>query len=344
MDFIEQEVVIQNGFKSYYDPARKQRVIDSAPFDWADVVVFNRHYDMGTETIKNCIRYCKDAGKKVIYETDDLLQGLDNANPMFQDIEGHIDQIKMMASEVDVCTTTGKELKRELLELNPNVEILPNCVDPKKWEKRKKGKKIRVGWAGGSSHTADMFIIIDVIKELQQELDFEFVIFGLADKPWDEHVKRLKAKHAKQNNDYPRMKPAHWYSKIIELDKKLKGLKWTHEPFVPLPEFPKKLKDINLDIGLCPLVDTKFNRCKSAIKFYEYAMVNTCTVASKIPPYEGEVNCCVKNKHSKWKAKLRLLIEDKKVREFLTAEQREWVLKNRDIRNNVHKWEKVYSA
>lgn len=343
MEFIGHEVRMENGFKSYYD-ARRGSVLDAEPFDWADIVVFNRHYNIGTNTIKNIINYCRQNGVKTIYETDDLLQGLDNVNPMFQDMQGHISQVRMMASEVDVCTTTGKELQNELLKLNPNVEILPNCVDPKKWKKRKGGKKVRVGWAGGSSHTADMFVIIDVIKELQQELDFEFVIFGLAAKPWDEHVNRLKKRHAEQTKDYPKMKPAPWYEKIVALDEKLKELEWTHEPFVPLPEFNKKLSDINLDIGLCPIVDTKFNRCKSAIKFYEYAMVNTCTVASKIPPYEGEVNCCVKNKHNKWKAKLRLLIQDKKIRDFLTAEQREWVLKNRDIRNNIYKWQKVYSV
>jgi len=317
---------------------------DPTPIDWADTIVFNRHYDIDTASLRNLMVYARETGKKVVYETDDLLEGLNFSNPMYQEMLKHIPQVRMMSSTADTCTTTGEEIRNELSKYNDNVQILPNCVDPQEWTLRKgKNRKVKVGYAGGSSHNEDISLIIDVIKELQQEIDFEFIIFGLAPLKWKQFVDRLTKRHQEDTKNNPESKPNDWYLKTLELDEKLKKIKWKHQPFVPLEEYNSTLSELNFDIGLCPLEDNRFNRSKSAIKFYEYAMVGTACLASKIPPYEGEVNYCAKNKHDKWKSKLRNLIIDKKLRNFISQEQREWVIANRDIKKNIHLWEQAYN-
>jgi glycosyltransferase involved in cell wall biosynthesis len=318
-------------------------------------VVFNRHYDVDAGTLKNLMIYAKANGKKVIYETDDLLTGVDPANPAFTEVSKNLQQVVTMVTNADVCTTTGEPLRQELLKFNRNVEILPNCMDKEDWTLRKGGnKKVRVGWAGGSSHAKDLLLIADVVKELKEEIDFEFVIFGLVPKEWKAYIKELRQRYKEQKEERAKefagdlagylqgITPAGWVKKMFELDEKL-DFEFEHHPFVPLKEYNKKLSDLNLDIGICPLEDTRFDRCKSAIKFYEYAMVGTMTLASKVTPYKEEVNCTVKNRHDKWKNKLKLLIENEQVREFLAEEQREWVVKNREIQSNIHLWEDVYS-
>lgn len=349
-DFLKKrghEVKIENEFKGFYHPVLGQ-AIDASVFDGSDVLVLNRHYEMDTPTIRNVITYCKAKGIKVVYETDDLLSAVDPDNPAHQKVAKSAQLVMAMAMMADVCTTTGEGLKQELLKLNGNVQIVPNCIDPTKWKKRKGGnKKLRIGWAGGSSHSADLLLIIDVIRDLQKEHDFEFVIFGLVPQSWEENIKFLKGKHKEQAKEQAKIGKipgeAPWYTKMMELDMALKKIKWSHQPFVPLAEYNDKLTELNLDIGLCPLVDTRFNRCKSAIKFYEYAMVNTLTLASKVTPYQEEINCCVKNRHNKWVNKLKQLIQDKEMRDSLLKQQREWVLENRDINKKIHLWEEVYN-
>jgi GT2 family glycosyltransferase/glycosyltransferase involved in cell wall biosynthesis len=44
-------------------------------------------------------------------------------------------------------------------------------------------------------------------------------------------------------------------------------------------------------IGIAPLVDTPFNRCKSPIKMFDYAALGLATVASDMPAYRGMVDC-----------------------------------------------------
>jgi hypothetical protein len=185
-------------------------------------------------------------------------------------------------------------------------------------------------------------LILDVVKELQQEIDFEFIIFGLAPLKWNKFIDKLAKTHEENVKKHPGATANNWYLKTLELDKKLKEMEWKQQPFVPIEKYNETLAKLNFDIGLCPLVDNRFNRSKSAIKFYEYAMVGTATLASKIPPYEGECNYCAKNKHDKWKSKLRNLIIDKKLRQFISQEQREWVLSNRDTRSSIHLWEQAY--
>lgn len=336
------EVRLQQEFTSYIHP-KYGRVIDPTPFEWADVIVFNRHYDLGTHSLRNIMRYCRSIGKVVVYETDDLLQALDPANPMYEDMKKHVDQVRTMAQEATVCTTTGVPLREQLLKFNRNVQILTNCIDTDVWRMRDGGnKRLRIGWAGGSSHMADLMIIVDVIKQLKREHEFDFVIFGLSDLPWRDNIERLRAKHIEQTRNFPAMVPAAWYVATMKLADVLDDLEFEHVSFVQHKEYNEKLAQLNLDIGLCPLVDTTFNRCKSAIKFYEYAMVGTACLASKMPPYEGEVGYCAKDRFNDWYKKLKRLIVDGEFRQALQEEQRAWVLANRDIQQQGHKWEQVY--
>lgn len=338
------EVRLKQEFSSYKHPLHGMTIDPGEDFDWAEVVVFNRHYDIDSKYIQSLMRYAKDQGKKVIYETDDMLDILDKSNPAYSVIQGNEQSVKMMMMEADVCTTTGEFIASKIADYNPNVRVLPNCIVPAEWTPRpKKSKKIRVGWAGGCSHAEDLKIIMEVIKSLQKDIDFEFVIFGMSPEPWEEYISNLKEKHKENMKKRPGAKPAQWYSSMIDLAGQLKNIKFIHEPFVPLKDYAKKLSELDLDIGLCPLVDTDFNKCKSAIKFYEYAMVDTVTLASNITPYKEEVGLLVKNRYGKWKTKLKKLIEDKAMREFHLMEQKDWVLENRTMKNNIDKWEKVYS-
>ena len=93
---------------------------------------------------------------------------------------------------------------------------------------------------------------------------------------------------------------------------------------------------MDLDIGLCLLNDNPFNRNKSCIKFYEYAMVGTFAVAPDLLPYSEEpVYRPIERLDSLLSYHQDLLDEKAKW-------QRKWVLENRNIRKNWKLWEKVY--
>jgi hypothetical protein len=340
LENIGHEVRFETELDTYMHPVFGRNV-DMGPISWADVVVFNRHYDVEDDVLRSMIEYAKNQGKRIVYETDDLLEAPECSHPMYRSIRRHISQIRMLAGEADVCTTTGSDLKEKLLHYNHNVVTLPYCIDRKRWKRRRgQNDKVRVGWQGRGSHPEDLLLLLDVIRDLQREMDFEFIVFGLSPMKWDMYTATLRERHEKVSSEDP--ESAGWYSKIMLLDEKLKGVKWHHEPFVPFDDYNRRLSKINLDVGLCPLVDMSFSRSKSVLKFYEYAMVGTATLASDVPPYRGKVSYIAKNTYSKWKTQLSLLVGDEDLRRSVAEEQRKWVLTHRDIRSNIHLWETAY--
>ncbi len=335
------EVRFETEFRSYMHPVFGRNV-DQGPLSWADVIVLNRHYDVEDDVLRHIIDYAKGEGKRVVYETDDLLEAPNCSHPEYLSIRRHLSQVRMLAAEADIVTTTGTGLKEKFAPFNRNVVALPYCVDRAKWKPRKgRNEKVRVGWQGRGSHPEDLVLILDVVRDLQGEIDFEFVIFGLSPIKWETYVLTMQERHERALARHP--EDLGWYGSIIKLDEKLKELKWKHEPFVPFEEYGRRLTKINLDIGLCPLADTSFDRTKSVIKFYEYAMAGTATLASDVLPYSGKVSCVAENTYDGWKAQLAGLIRDERLRRAVTEEQRQWVRTNRDIRSNIHLWEEAYS-
>jgi GT2 family glycosyltransferase/glycosyltransferase involved in cell wall biosynthesis len=73
------------------------------------------------------------------------------------------------------------------------------------------------------------------------------------------------------------------------------------------------------DIGLAPLADTPFNRCKSAIKTLDYAALGLAVVASDVPAYRGSLadgtgGLLAANRPEAWYAALSKLVRDGELR------------------------------
>jgi hypothetical protein len=68
-------------------------------------------------------------------------------------------------------------------------------------------------------------------------------------------------------------------------------------------------------IGLAPLLDTPFNRCKSSIKAMDYAAMGLFVMASDVPVYQGSIadgpaGTLVSNDHRAWFTALNGLLRD----------------------------------
>ena len=122
----------------------------------------------------------------------------------------------------------------------------------------------------------------------------------------------------------------------LSLKEKLKQVDFICEPAVYAKNYPTKLADLGLDIGLCPLKESEFNRNKSCIKFYEYAMVGTCAIASDVLPFSEEPVTKMDQ--------LEKLIADKDFRESETKRQYDWVMENRNMDTKWKLWEQAYKS
>ena len=283
----------------------------------SDIIVFQRPAD---ENWLKFIRFCQENGKTIVIDYDDDPFNTSPLNPYYKyvgvkeygyewptgqvdmlwtdgengfDIERNIthnDMFKTCFRQADMITCTTSNLRENFLKLNDNVKVFPNLVDfnyYKQYKMVKSDSEVRIGYQGGSSHYEDIYSIKEVVKEVLEKNDnTKFVYFG-----------DMRFKSLFQEIPTSRIEFHDWVQFI---------------------SYPYKLALMNLDIGLCPLIDNEFNRNKSCIKFIDYATQSVPSVASNVIPYspvikEGETGYLVNNK-DEWVSRLSELCKDHTLR------------------------------
>jgi hypothetical protein len=215
--------------------------------------------------------------------------------------------------------------------------VIPNSVDPDEWTCEARSGDVRIGWTGSPTHFLDLSVALDAIREVQKKIPFTFVLQGICqESTLEELMTVLEARWGKAlfNTALGRS--------IKHFMNKLSGIRYEFHPNVPLEQHPQKVCDLKLDIGIAPLLDDQFNRYKSCIKYYEYAMSGAVTLASHVVPYSTEVPITAKNNRESWKRKLEEVLHADRTK--LYREQRDWVLAHRNIGNNVEIWEQALAG
>lgn len=102
-------------------------------------------------------------------------------------------------------------------------------------------------------------------------------------------------------------------------------------------QFRKFFASRRWDIGLAPLADTMFNRCKTNNKYREYGSFRIAGIYSDIPTYScvehGVNGYLTEHTEDGWFNAMCTLIEQKKLREQIAQSALEDVLKNYSVEN-----------
>ena len=281
---------------------------DDDPFNTSPL---NPYYQyIGTEEVEYV---WSDGSREMLWSKNPMEHG-----GRFLNIEQNIrrrDLFRASFRAADLVTTTTEYLAENLRKINPNVAVLPNLIDWNGYPQIECVKKeVRIGWQGGYSHYEDLWIIKDAIKEiLRKHSNVKFVFCGdmrfyglFKDVP----IERVECHNWVENNAYP-----------------------------------YKLATMNLDIGLCPLVDNEFNKNKSAIKYFEYSMFKTATIASNMLPYSPVITnekdgLLVDEKG--WFGAMDRLVQDKQKRMELGANAYENVYQNHNADTKAYLWLNAY--
>lgn len=298
-------------------------------------VQFSRVY---TTKFDEFVFMLKDRGVKIWYDVDDATDLVKEFNPFCIANRQHMSSLYFMLNEADFITTTNENLKEHLSHKTPKpIHIFPNFINRTEWKKRpEKNTQLRVGFAGSPSHIKELNVILPVIAELQKRYDFVFIVFGMG------VGGSVEAFHDSQKEQYKTIYETWQYTqeveKFYELMKKIRH-EW-HNP-VRWEMYSKALAKLDLDIGICPLLDDDFNRCKTPIKLYEYATVGTTTLASNTTPFKEEALALADNTQESWYDALDSLLMHHELRESTLKAQQEYVEKNRQVDVNIHLLETI---
>lgn len=117
------------------------------------------------------------------------------------------------------------------------------------------------------------------------------------------------------------------------------GNRITALPWRNIYEYPLSL--VGIDIGCCPLEDRPFNRCKTPIKAWEYALSGAAVVAS--PTVYGQ---CIDGGRSgfvaqtadEWEEALAILVRDAGIRQSMAADLKADVLEKWSLKKQYWRW------
>lgn len=305
--------------RGYDVHCEQSEAINEEAVKWADLIILSSVVDK--EGIALIRQYQVEQGKKVVVDSDDGLS-LNDDSPFKPEhsLAQASEVIKITMGMADMVTTTTKYLAKELSVLNPNVMVLPNSMDMKKWDLPKStntSNQFRIGWAGSVTHLDDLKMIVSPLKRVMDEYpNVKLIMVG--------------------------------ETRIAE---EFRGYNIETMLGVEFNAWPQRLNGLALDLALAPLRDTPFNRCKSNIKFLEYSIAKIPGVYSPTvynppfggghTPFDGNLGHIAFNE-DQWYRCIKNMILSKELREDITNKAYAHVTRRYNLATNVNLWERAY--
>jgi len=263
------------------------------------------------------IPFAKSQGKKILSDMDDHLFAIPSSNLAHRHYpKAELQKLDWILSNSDVLTCSTIPLA-DVLEKRYGVRpvIIPNMYHTPKEFAKQENPVLRVGWHGSYTHNGDFDNhLVKAIRELKKKYNFEFHTFGFCPQ----------------------------FFKDIAI----------HHEWASIEEFIDTLIGINLDIGIIVADDNEFNKCKSNLKYIEYSLAKTVSVAHNVYPYatsieDGVDGFLVKKTKTDWKNYLELLISDPLLRYNMSMMANEKVKNNFTFEGNgqlvLDKYEEVFN-
>ncbi|MFS2159088.1 glycosyltransferase [Pseudomonas sp. Pseusp122] len=270
-----------------------------------DVVVFQGRYGDGSvgevESLKRYSNACR------IFELDDYVIDVPKKNAHARGMPPETG--RYMREAIALCdrvVVSTPALGDALSSMHHDIRVVPNMLAPQMWEhlrgKRRMAKKPRVGWGGGTSHTGDLEIIADVVRELADEV--EWVFFGMCPDKLRPYVHEFHGS-------------------------------------IPLASYPAKLASLNLDLAVAPLEFHLFNDCKSNLRLLEYGACGFPVVCTNTRAYQDFLPCTrvMSNSTEEWIQAIRMHLADPDASYRMGDQLREAVHRDFMLRgDNLHHW------
>ena len=236
-------------------------------------------------------------GTKLIMDVDDDVFDVDPSNFSYWKAAGHIGHSFLQTSVelAEILCVTNERLAGKIKEHtagDPTFYVIDNYMSESYPDQTvDNGDKVVIGFFGGSSHYNDLHksgVLSGLQRLMHEHKEVYFKTCGL---PVDYYLPKAR----------------------VEVVDPVKPDKWID-----------MLMSLKLDISIAPLLDTEFNKYKSAIKAMEATRAGAAVVCSDMPPYKDFIGpVLTENDGNAWYNALKELVEDVEKRKALVKEAKD---------------------
>lgn len=256
--------------------------IQAVQYLHADVVVINRLPCRNVCELEPALAHIRRIGAKLIYDIDDQLLDLPEDHPEKASYEGQKSIVLKLLTEADLVWTSTRPLADAFRPFCKQIQVFENYLelDSGPWaEPRSSAVRFNIVYMGTSTHRADLEMLFEALTRLDAEGEkFNLYLIGV--------------------------------SEVIYAQKWIKVI---HPPASArvYPKFMQWVRSLQLfDLGIAPLKDNSFNRCKSPIKYWDYTFIGIPTLASDVEAYneiivDGRNGYLACNETEAWYQKLK---------------------------------------
>lgn len=248
--------------------ARRIRLTLGAPEDAVpdcDVCIVQRTALPTVAAVDALVRRLGEIDAALVVDVDDAFTLIGPDHPehdFYRPLNAALD--RAIAASAEAWFSTA-ELADAYAALGANAVVVPNSLDPRLWIDWRRerpapfsGGKVRMLYMGTHTHGADFAMIRPALEAFHAERGdaFDLTLIGID----------------------PNLAPAPWLHRLSPPPEA-----------VSYPRFVRWLRAQEpFDLGLAPLADTAFNRCKSDIKALDYAALAILPLLSDGPAYRAD--------------------------------------------------------
>ena len=273
----------------------------------------------GNATTGTLMAGMQDHGYRVLMEVDDSYLhipdvGLHGGWQAELDRSGTSDSFSLPAHEklarfVDGIIVSTPELEALYGEINPNIYLCPNSIDPADWpgSQSQPGDVLRIGWAASHSHITDAPLIRRALMWAAEQKDVEVWVFGIGE--------------------------------VYKFPGAVKRAPWTDN----LADYRESIS--RCDVMVCPLKETAWSRFKSDLKAMEAAMAGAWPIVSSAVPYKpwhDRTMVCTTAKD--WEQALKWVVRHRDQIPNLAKEAKDYIMSSRLIEQSVHLWREAVAG
>jgi glycosyltransferase involved in cell wall biosynthesis len=255
--------------------------------------------------------------RAIVYDTDDDIFSAE-LPPGAEDMLER-DLVERIVALADLVTTTTPALAERLARrTNSPVRVVRNALDPAWYRRDPAGPKtesqVRVVHHGSAARLPEYEVARSAVDSIAAGGNLHRIWLGSTDSRVAEAVDEVR-------------------------------------PWVAgLPEFARALSDARADIGLAPLRDSAYNRCRSELHWLEYSLAGAATIASGFDgpgpydPIRDGVDGLIAHDPAEWRLHLSSLAGSPAMRAEMAGRALERVLADYSVTQRAAEWAGAYRA
>jgi glycosyltransferase involved in cell wall biosynthesis len=227
-----------------------------------DIFVTQRYAVPNVNAADTLIRHCRDHGITLLYDVDDDLRHIPRDHSDAALLRPRARLVSRIIRGAGAVWVSTAALAKTLVDLRDDVRVVENGLDERLWAALPRTAPprqgpVRILFMGTATHDADYAIVEPALARIK-------AVFG-------DHVS-VDLLGVSTRTDMPA-----WVNRT--------GMSVAATS--SYPGFVNWFTQQHWDIGIAPLADTAFNRCKSAIKALDYAAIGLPVLASDREAYRG---------------------------------------------------------